>query len=111
MHTAVRSMSINLVKYFAEQGVKWTEKNTNGMTAVELAAKVENEQISMEMVGFMLSKTKKRHLLGIGEKIMQICLILLGGICCIDCILLLTAVNGQRRAIYNFGISSFISFI
>jgi hypothetical protein len=108
MHTSVRSMSLDLVKYFAEHGVRWTEKNSSGLTAMELAAKLENETTSMEMVDFMLSKTKKRHLVGIGEKLMQICELYsnnsVGYVFLLITFFFVSAISTQRRSLYNLGI-------
>jgi len=73
LHIAVRLKSVKLVKSLGKQKIKWITKNSEGVTPIEMAVKLENETISTEMVEFMLSKMSKKEHEVIGERLMEEC--------------------------------------
>jgi hypothetical protein len=73
MHTAVRSTSVNLVKYFSKRPNSWVERNSDGLTPVELAAKMENEALGSVLVELLLENMKKRDVQNVAEGLLRIC--------------------------------------
>ena len=74
MHSAVQAMSVNLVKFLFENGLKFTKKNSVNVTPLEMVVKMENEGAASETLEYMLSKLKKKHLLACAEKMMELCM-------------------------------------
>ena len=72
MHTAVHSDSINLVKLILTKNWDgWTVANCDGVTAIEMALRMENESnaISEAMIGEM----RRSDLEALGERMLEIC--------------------------------------
>ena len=75
LHTAIRSTSVNLVKSLLERLDQdiWIRENSEGVTPLEEAVKIENETIAMEMVEMILGRMKKKEAESVGERLLEIC--------------------------------------
>jgi ankyrin repeat protein len=72
LHFAVNAEMLELVKFLVERGAKWKTKNAAGVTALELAFSVKNDNTAGDIVDLFLGRSKARFRLKIGSNLLHL---------------------------------------